>query len=156
MTRRHDLDDVFDFTDHADLAAAALPGVAPSAREPRLATGTMPRLELDSGPEPPDSARATTRMSVEEVLELRAVGRAARQPPPTPLLDSAPHAQRPPPVPIARSALPHLLPVRPPARRRLVAWGRAAWRQLVARRWQLRDLAAALAMGVIIGLLAPW
>lgn len=149
---------MFDFTDDADLAAAAAvsPEVeVPAARERRLATGTVPRLELRGPPEPPDSARATTRMTVEEVLELRAVSlearqeRAATQP-----LDGEPALELSPALPIPRDALPHLLPVRAPAWRRLDGWRREAWRRLADRRWELRDMAAALAVGIAIGLLA--
>jgi hypothetical protein len=80
----NDLETGFDFTDETGDdgdASAALAGEAAARAARRLATGTIPRLELASPamPEPPDSVRATTRMSVEEVLELRAVSLEARR-----------------------------------------------------------------------------
>jgi len=128
---------VFDFTDDGD------DGDRPATR--RLATGTMPRLEL-AAPEPPDSRQATTRMSLEEVLELRAESLQARQPR-APTIEHAPD-------PVVSGALPTLVPVSQPAWRRIADRARAAWAPLVARRWQLREVAIAFAAGILFGFLA--
>ena len=152
--RRPHLDDVFDFTDEGEL------GGIDETPPRRIATGTMPRLELGEGREvePPDSPRATTRMSVEEVLELRAVSQEARRQ--AARAETAP-LDAPEPAPMARAALPHIL----------VPMPRADWRQswqlvrsramatgsrLARRSWRGRELAAAFAAGILLGLLAAF
>lgn len=170
MAPRNDLENVFDFTDDAvdDVPATALSTqsalsaetVATTRAERRLATGTMPRVELDGPPvaalEPPDSARATTRMTVEEVLELRAVSLEARQPQATHPLDEPPEPEPLPPIPIAGRALPHLLPVRASWSKRLQRWLAAERLRLALRRFEPRDIVVTFAAGVLIGLLAAW
>jgi hypothetical protein len=139
-----DDDGVFDFSDDD-----GLPG--PAARERRLATGTMPRLEAPEPPlvEPSDSRRATTRMSLEDVLELRAHSLEA---PPERAAEIAPAEEPAPPIP--RDAVPFLLPVVQPGWRRVANGARATWARLLVRRWELREVAVAFAAGFLAGLLA--
>jgi hypothetical protein len=159
----NDLEAGFDFTDDTGDDArdpgAALVGEAAARAERRLATGTIPRLELASPAvhEPPDSVRATTRMSVEEVLELRAVSLEARRKAPrveTEPLEAPPHEMLPlelqETVPV--HALPHLLPVRASWSKRLQRWANAERLRLVERRFEPRDIVVAFAAGVLIGL----
>ena len=167
MALLNDLEAGFDFTDDADddsAPGAALDGEAAARAERRLATGTVPRLELTppAAPEPPDSVRATTRMSVEEVLELRAVSlerrKAARvetEPLEGPPLEMLPLALQET-VPVHAAALPHLLPVRASWTKRLQRWGSAERLRLIERRFEPKDIVVAFAAGVLIGLLAAW
>lgn len=165
MAPLNDLETGFDFTDEtgddAIDAGAALAGEAAARAERRLATGTIPRLELASPApyEPPDSVRATTRMSVEEVLELRAVSLEARR---AARVETEPLAAPPHPmlplelqetVPVHAAALPHVLPVRAPWSKRLQRWASAERLRLVQRRFEPRDIVVGFAAGVLIGLL---
>jgi hypothetical protein len=158
QTRPRTLDDVFDFTDDDVDGTVEVP--TPAA-ERRLATGTIPRLDLgaeraEPALEPPDSARATTRMTVEEVLELRGVTLEARQRQATQPFDDSPEPEPLPPIPIAGRALPHLLPVRASWSKRLQRWLAAERLRLALRRFEPRDIVVAFAAGVLIGLLAAW
>jgi hypothetical protein len=153
--RRPHLDNVFDFTDEGERG-----GIDDlEATPPRhIATGTMPRLQLGEGREvePPDSPRATTRMSVEEVLELRAVSLEARRQ--AARVETAP-LDVPEPAPVMPAALPHILVPMPPADWRQ-RWARVRSRakatgsRLAGRTWRGRELAAAFAAGILFGLLA--
>jgi hypothetical protein len=149
----NDLETGFDFTDEtgddAIDAGAALAGEAGARAERRLATGTIPRLELASPApyEPPDSVRATTRMSVEEVLELRAVSLEARR---AARVETEPLQET---VPVHAAALPHFLPVRASWSKRLQRWASAERLRLVQRRFEPRDIVVGFAAGVLIGLL---
>jgi hypothetical protein len=162
----NDLEAGFDFTDDAGDGSsepgALLAGEAAARAERRLATGTIPRLELASPamPEPPDSVRATTRMSVEEVLELRAVSLEARRKAArveTEPLEAQPLEMLPlelqETVPVHAAALPHLVPVRAAWSKRLQRWASAERLRLVERRFEPRDIVVAFAAGVLIGLL---
>jgi hypothetical protein len=160
----NDLETGFDFTDEtgddAIDAGAALTGEAAARAERRLATGTIPRLELASPApyESPDSVRATTRMSVEEVLELRAVSLEARRAARVETEPLAPqHSMLPlelqETVPVHAAALPHFLPVRASWSKRLQRWASAERLRLLQRRFEPRDIVVGFAAGVLIGLL---
>ena len=167
MAPLNDLETGFDFTDEAVDDASdpggAIAGEATARAERRLATGTIPRLDLASPAvyEPPASVRATPRMSVDEVLELREVSLEARRKAArveTEPLEASPHHMLPlalqETVPVHTAVLPHLVPVRASWSKRLQRWASAERLRLVQRRFEPRDIIVAFTAGVLIGLLA--